>query len=150
MAMILDPLAARTRSRPAFGSLSAGMVLRGAVPEHVLQGPSCAVPPRLQALRDTPWPDPTPALAPAPKPSPSPSPAPKATPPAAKPKKKRRALTVRLDDVQHMRLRLVTTFMERSAQDLFVTALDAYLDQLPSSIPGNCACMKARREAGSR
>jgi hypothetical protein len=91
-----------------------------------------------------------PAAVPSQTPAPEPLPAPKKAPPAAKPKKKRRAMTVRLDDVHHVRLRLVSTYLQRSAQELFVTALDAYLDQLPSTIPGNCACMKARMEPGSR
>jgi hypothetical protein len=149
MTMHVNPSAVHPRGR-SFGTLSAGMVLRGAVSEQVLCGPACAVPPQTQALRDTPWTDPAPVLTPAPNPEPVPAPKPKSAPPAAKPGKQRRALTVRLDDVQHLRLRLVTAYLESSAQDLFVTALDAYLDQLPSTIPGNCACLKARMGPGSR
>ena len=149
MTMHVNPLAVRPRGR-SFGTLSAGMVLRGAVPEQVLRGPTCAVPPQAEALCDTTWPDPGPVLTPAPRPEPVPEPKSKSAPPAVKPRKKRRAMTVRLDDVQHMRLCLVTTYLQRSAQDLFVTALDAYLDQLPSTIPGNCACMKARMAPRSR
>ena len=147
MTIHVNPSTVLPRGR-SFGTLSAGMVLRGAVPEQVLRGPACTVP--AHALRDTPWPEPATVLAPSPNPEAAPVPEPKSAPPAAKPRKKRRAMTVRLDDVQHMRLRLVTTHLQRSAQDLFVTALDAYLDQLPSTIPGNCACFKRRVEPGSR
>lgn len=147
MSISVNTPAARPRNR-SFGTLTAGMMLRGAVPEPVLFGPSCAVKP--QALRDTPWPEPVPARAPTAEPEPASAPEPQPARPTAKPKKQRRAMTVRLDDVQHMRLRLVTTYLQRSAQDLFVTALDAYLDQMPSTIPGNCACMKARQKPGSR
>ena len=149
MSIIVDPVAARPRSR-GFGTLTAGMMLRGKVPDQLLFGPTCAVPQPQRALRDTPWPDPAPVLTPSPQPEPASTPEPKPAAPAVKAKKKRRAMTVRLDDAHHMRLRLVSTFTRRSAQDLFVTALDAYLDQLPSSIPGNCTCMKAQAEPGSR
>ena len=35
-----------------------------------------------------------------------------------------------------MRLRLVGSYMHRSAQDILVAALNAYLDKLPASVPG--------------
>jgi hypothetical protein len=59
-------------------------------------------------------------------------------------------MTVRLDPVHHLRLRVVSSFLKRSSQQIFVAALEAYLDRLPSSIPGNCACMKARTGASTK
>ena len=59
-------------------------------------------------------------------------------------------MTVRLDAEQHMRLRVVSSYLKRSSQQVIVDALDAYFAQLPDSVPGNCACWKARVEAASK
>ena len=128
------------RRRPrqtSFGSLCAGMIVRGSVPASVLYGTDA--PPRPQApasLREVnakvsaamaqqrPAPEPAPVIALKPETT--------ATVPAGQ----RKAVTVRLDPVHHMRLRLVGSYMHRSTQDILVAALNAYLDKLPASVPG--------------
>lgn len=113
-----------------FGSLTSGMIVRGAVPVQVLYGPGASgqVLPR----------EPEPMVEPEPEVSrvvervvaPPPSPATGAA---------RKAMTVRLDAAQHMRLRVVSAYQRRSAQDVMVQALGRYLDSLPASAPG-CKC----------
>jgi len=49
----------------------------------------------------------------------------------------RKSITVRLDPVHHMRLRLVGSYLRRSAQDIMVEALNSYLDTLPQEPPGD-------------
>ena len=113
----------RRRPRQSnFGALSAGMIVRGAVPSHVLYGDAVA------------------AAAPRPAPAPIATPQPAAPMPlptiADRPVAglQRKALTVRLDPVHHMRLRLVGSYLGRSAQDIMIQALNAYLAGLPRSV----------------
>jgi hypothetical protein len=129
------------RRRPrqtSFGSLSAGMIVRGSVPASVLYGTEA--PPRTQApasLREVNAKvSATIAQRPAPPPEPAPVIALKPETTATVPAGQRKAVTVRLDPVHHMRLRLVGSYMHRSAQDILVAALNAYLDKLPASVPG--------------
>lgn len=113
-----------------FGSLTAGMIVRGAVPVQVLYGAGSGghVLPR----------EPEPTVESEPEISqvvervvaPPPSPANGAA---------RKAMTVRLDAAQHMRLRVVSAYQRRSAQEVMVQALGRYLDSLPASASG-CSC----------
>jgi hypothetical protein len=148
MSAVVNPLA--RRGRAGFGSLTAGMVLRGAVPAQVLYAgarPVHVVERKAEPINDDePLAVPVPRAAACawPKLVADPSPA----PPVAS--KDRRAMTVRLDPVHHMRLRVVSSVLRRSSQEIFVAALEAYFAQLPAATPGNCACLKARLEASTR
>jgi hypothetical protein len=147
---VVDPLTMRGRARAGFGSLTAGMVLRGSVPPQILVG--VAVPPRPPApeVLTAPPPAPEPAPPPAVAAPPSLEGAPPAPQPVApRPSGRRRALTLRLDPVHHMRLRLVGSLLKRSAQDLCVAALERYFDSLPPNFPGShCACLSASATPG--
>jgi len=141
---VLDPLAIRSRGRGAnFGTLTAGMVLRGSVPAQVLYGANAPVRPTLL---------PPPASAPvAPAPAAAVETA-EAVSPAMPPlpglngATGRRAMTVRLDAARHMRLRLVSSYLKQSSQAIIVAALDAYFARLPAEEPGShCACLGAPR-----
>jgi hypothetical protein len=143
MSAVVNPLARRGRAN--FSSLTAGMVLRGGVPAQVLYGSSAQAMPRPTRGEDAPVAE-TPATCAWPKPVADLSPAPA----APKAPKARRAMTVRLDPVHHMRLRVVSSYLKRSSQEIFVAALEAYFAQLPAAVPGNCACLKVRLEASTR
>jgi len=138
MPTVVNPLEPRRR-RSGFGTLTAGMVLRGAVPAQVLYAgrTATAEPAEPQSCIEPELPLPA-AAAPVEAPMTiEPAPAPMAE------AKGRRAMTVRLDPLQHMRLRLVSSYLKRSSQHIVVAALDAYLAGLPASVPGNCACLRA-------
>ena len=130
-----DPTDERRRPRQtSFGALSAGMIVRGSVPASVLYGTD--MPARSpSSLRDVNA-NVTAALAQRPTPEPAPVIALKPAATASAPAGPRKAVTVRLDPVHHMRLRLVGSFMHRSTQDILVAALNAYLDKRPASVPG--------------
>ena len=116
--------------KPSFGSLTAGMIVRGTVPPQVLYG---------GARPDAP---PPPAKPPAPievKPVAPPHPIVVAEKPQPTARCTRKSLTLRLDPAQHMRLRVVGAYQRRSAQDIMVEALTAYLDRQPG-----CTCMPER------
>jgi hypothetical protein len=134
----LELIDERRRARQTnFGSLSAGMIVRGAVPASVLYGsePPASVREVNANVAAT--------LSQGQAPQPS---SVVAMPAAAEriievpaPGGQRKAVTVRLDPVHHMRLRLVGSFYRRSAQDILVQALNAYLDSLPASVPGGAS-----------
>ena len=155
---IVNPLTIRGRGRAGFGSLTAGMVLRGSLPPQILVG--VAAPPRPAApdvlparLPEPVEPKPEPVGAKpapsvvesaAPEAQPEPQPQREPQPVPVRPAGRRRALTLRLDPVHHMRLRLVGSVLKRSAQDICVSALRRYLDSLPPDFPGSrCACLRA-------
>jgi len=150
MTMVANPLDTR-RGRSSFGTLTAGMMLRGAVPAQVMYA-TCPLP------RHRPADDVEPLATPRAEPPAVPMAAlerdlPRAAPVADAPALQvpatatatggRRAMTVRLDPVHHMRLRVVSSVMKRSSQQLIVEALDAYFARLPAGTPGNCACLTA-------
>ncbi|WP_374414854.1 hypothetical protein [Novosphingobium colocasiae] len=54
-----------------------------------------------------------------------------ATAPASRPAGRRAAFTLRLDSDRHLRLRMTSTMLDRSAQDIVTEALDLYISQLP-------------------
>jgi len=112
-----------------FGSLTAGMIVRGAVPVQVLYGAGTGgqVLPR----------EPEPMVEPEPEMS-QVAERVVAPPPSAN-GAARKAMTVRLDAAQHMRLRVVSAYQRRSAQDVIVQALGRYLDSLPAGATG-CSC----------
>lgn len=136
----LDLTDERRRPRQtSFGALSGGMIVRGSVPASVLYGTEA---PRSQppsSLREV-----SAKVATAVTQSLAVAVAPRAATVvplnsevvATAPTGPRKAVTVRLDPVHHMRLRLVGSFMHRSTQDILVAALNAYLDTLPASVPG--------------
>jgi hypothetical protein len=152
MSAVVNPLA--RRGRAGFGSLTAGMVLRGSVPAQVLYASAATMPRPVHVVerKAEPTNDDEPLAVPVagaatcawPKLVADPSPAP------AVASKDRRAMTVRLDPVHHMRLRVVSSVLRRSSQEIFVAALEAYFAQLPAATPGNCACLKVRIEASTR
>jgi len=133
------------RRRPRqtnFGSLSAGMIVRGSVPASILfaaEAPSRPQPP--SSLRDV---NANVAATLAQQRAPEPPRSALAAvvalkselPPVPATGGQRKAVTVRLDPVHHMRLRLVGSYTRRSAQDILVQALNSYLDNLPAGIPG--------------
>jgi len=102
-----------------FGSLSAGMIVRGSVPPQVLFGPGAAIP----------------AAAPPPVAS-APvvvAPVVVAAVPPAKPAAvaaMRKTVTFRVEPAQHLRLRVACAVQGRSAQAVLVEALTDYLDGL--------------------
>jgi hypothetical protein len=107
--------------RASFGSLTAGMIVRGTVPSEVLfrgAPPPVVIAPVALA-------PPVPAAVPAPaappvlveRPCERPMPAP------------RKAMTLRLDPAQHLRLRVLSAYERRSAQEIMVQALTSYLDR---------------------
>lgn len=132
------------RRRPRqtnFGSLSAGMIVRGSVPASVLFGAEAPPRPQPASLRDVNA-NVTATLAQQRTPE-----APRSAlaavvalkpdlPPVSAAGGQRKAVTVRLDPVHHMRLRLVGSYTRRSAQDILVHALNSYLNNLPPSVPG--------------
>jgi hypothetical protein len=129
------------RRRPrqtTFGSLNAGMIVRGSVPESVLYGTGAPTRPPSSLREVNANVAATLAQRPASEPAPITAlkPAAAATVPPIVPGGARKPVTVRLDPVHHMRLRLVGSFMRRSTQDILVAALNAYLDKLPASVPG--------------
>jgi hypothetical protein len=134
--MPIDLSDERRRERQTnFGSLSAGMIVRGSVPASVLFGgetPGRPQPPT--SLRDVNA-NVAAKLGRAPQPE---STVVAITPELPLPTSggPRKAVTVRLDPVHHMRLRLVGSYTRRSAQDILVQALNAYLNNLPASVPG--------------
>lgn len=152
MVTVVNPLDSR-RVRSSFGTLTAGMMLRGAVPAQVMYA-TCPLPRHRPAGDDEPPAMPRaepPAMPAAPLERASPratpvadSPAPPVTASAAA---GRRAMTVRLDPAQHLRLRMVSSHQKRSAQQLIVEALDAHFARLPAGTPGNCACLAAMLDA---
>lgn len=113
-----------------FGSLSAGMIVRGSVPAQVLFGAGTAISPRPPQP-----PAETGATAPPLAVSPAPAPMQRG---GAEPRPPRKTVTFRLDPAQHMRLRVLGAYQRRSAQDILVQALTAYLDSAPApaAVPG--------------
>ena len=157
MSSVVNPLDPGRRPRAGFGTLTAGMVLRGVVPAQVMYGSLAPKSERpvdrsVERLVEKPvglprLPEPqcilpadTAAAAAAPVAVPA-STAP-AGETAAEP---RRAMTLRLEPVHHMRLRVVASFLKRPAQQIIVAALEEYFAQLPATVPGNCACLAAGR-----
>lgn len=53
------------------------------------------------------------------------------TTPAPRPAGRRAAFTLRLDTDRHLRLRMTSTMLDRSAQDIVTEALDLFISQLP-------------------
>jgi hypothetical protein len=106
--------------RASFGSLTAGMIVRGTVPADVLfRGAP------LQPIAPVPV---APALAVQTVVQPAPlalveRACEKPVPPA------RKAMTLRLDPAQHLRLRVLSAYERRSAQEIMVQALTSYLDR---------------------
>jgi|GEM_PF-1144648 len=57
-------------------------------------------------------------------------------------------LTLRLDKVRHLRLKLLAAHMQISLQDLLVRALDNYADQVAvEATRGQCTCLAQLEEA---
>lgn len=57
-------------------------------------------------------------------------------------------LTLRLDKVRHLRLKLLAAHMQLSLQDLLVRALDSYVDQVAvRATRGQCSCLAQLEEA---
>lgn len=145
MSTVVNPLDPRRRGRAGFGTLTAGMVLRGAVPAQVLYANRPAIAAAPGSICDIP------AVADLPLDLAPPAPEPATAPVAASPQpaapvsqaKGRRAMTVRLDPVHHMRLRVVSSYLKCTSQQIIVAALDAYFAGLPATVPGNCACLAA-------
>jgi len=147
----------RRRPRQSnFGALSSGMIVRGSVPAAVLFGAEPA-PRAPTSLRDV---NANVAATLAPREQTNDAPrsdlasviALKAdlAPPSPAAAGARKAVTVRLDPVHHMRLRLVGSYTRRSAQDILVQALNSYLNNLPPDIPGGGAAFKPGGAAATR
>jgi hypothetical protein len=56
-------------------------------------------------------------------------------------------VSLRLDPVRHLKLRLASAHERRSGQQILLAALDAYLAGVAASVPGDCACLKRNPEA---
>jgi len=54
---------------------------------------------------------------------------------------KRAAMTLRLDEARHLRLRLVSAHLRRSCQSVLTEALDAYFDTHRSLTAKPCPCL---------
>jgi hypothetical protein len=54
---------------------------------------------------------------------------------------KRAAMTLRLDEARHLRLRLVSAHLRRSCQSVLTEALDAYFDSHRSLTAKPCPCL---------
>ncbi|RMF12162.1 MAG: hypothetical protein D6763_01455 [Alphaproteobacteria bacterium] len=64
-----------------------------------------------------------------------------------KPSRKRVAMTLRLDQQRHLRLRILSAHINRSSQDILTEALDRFLDQF-AHMPEmrQCDCLKAQAD----
>ena len=63
---------------------------------------------------------------------------------ARRPRKRdpRARISLRLDDQRHLKLKLTAAHLHKKLQDIVISALDGYLEQIgPAVMNGNCACL---------